>query len=99
MIEDAFAPDEAKPGIFTARQNCRVLDRNTALIVVAIQRPRLKLAARKLAFMQEQVKRMLVVIALFANGMEAGDEFRFREQRLFARSLDGRSHRLNSIPS
>src|SRR6266404_4581456 len=47
MIEDAFSPGEAKVRIFAARQNCRVLDRDAALIVIAIQSPRLKLAARE----------------------------------------------------
>src|SRR5438477_12466391 len=60
MIEDAFAPGEAKVRIFAARQNRRVFDGDAALIVVAIQGPCLKLAARELAFMHEQVKRMFV---------------------------------------
>src|SRR6266446_520993 len=66
-----------------------IQDAFAALIVITIQRPGLKLASRKLAFMHEQVKRMLVVIALFANGVKASDELRFRERRLFLRSLDG----------
>ena len=41
---------------------------NNALIVVAVERPGLQLAAGKLAFVHHQVKRMLVVIALFADG-------------------------------
>src|SRR5438876_272429 len=99
MIEDAFAPSEAKVRIFAAGQNRRVFDGYSALIIVAVQRPRLKLAARELAFVHEQVKRMFMVIALIANGMKAGDELCLREQRLFLRSSDRRSHRLNSIPS
>src|SRR5690242_14427576 len=66
MIEDAFAPGEAKVRIFAARQNGRIFEGNAALIVVAVQRPRLELAPRELTFVHKQVKRMLVVIALFA---------------------------------
>src|SRR5438876_3739114 len=97
MIEDAFAPSEAKVRIFAAGQNGRVFDGYSALIMVAVQGPRLKLAARELAFVHEQVKRMFMVIALIANGMKAGDELGFGEQWVFGRCLDG--HRLNSIPS
>jgi len=49
-------------------------------VVVAIERPGLKLAARKLAFMHEEMKGVLVVVALFTNGVKAGDERGFREQ-------------------
>jgi len=40
-------------------------DGHTALIVVTIESPGLKAAAREPAFVHEQVKRMLVMVALF----------------------------------
>src|ERR1700756_3641988 len=55
MIEDAFAPGQAKVRIFAAGQYGRVFDGYSALIIVAIQRPRLELAACELAFMHEHV--------------------------------------------
>jgi len=42
-----------------------------ALVVVAIERPSLQLAARQLAFMHQQMKWVLVVIALFADSVES----------------------------
>src|SRR6267142_280009 len=83
MIEDAFAPSEAEQGVFAAREDGRVLDGDAALVVVTIESPRLKLAPREPAFVHEQVKGMLVMVALFSDGMKAGDELGLREQRLF----------------
>jgi len=51
-----FAPGETKRGVFAAREDGRVLNGDAALIVITIQRPGLKLAARELAFMHEQVE-------------------------------------------
>src|ERR1700731_4896939 len=82
VIDDALAPGDAKRGVFAAGQNRRVLDGNMRLVIVAIQSPSLQLPASELAFVHEQVKWMLVVIALFANGMESRDKFLFVE-RLF----------------
>ena len=75
VIDDAFAPGAAEIGIFGARQDGGVFDRDAALIVVAIEGPGLKLAARELAFVHQKMKWVLVVIALFADGLKAGDEF------------------------
>src|SRR5258708_3666562 len=83
MVEDALAPGEPKCGIFAAREDGRIFDGDAALIVVPIQGPCLELAARELAVMHQQMKRMFVVIALFADGVKAGNERGFREQRLF----------------
>ena len=88
MIEDAFPPGETKAGFFAAREDGRVFDGDAALVVITIERPRLKLAARKLAFMHKQMKRMLVVVTLFTNGVKAGDELGLREQRFFGRGLN-----------
>jgi hypothetical protein len=52
---------------------------NARLVVGAIESPSLKLAASERAFMHQFVKGMLVVVALFADGVEAGDEVLFRE--------------------
>ena len=59
----------------------------------------MKLAAREAAFVHEQVKRMLVMVALISDGMKASDELGFGEQRLFDLVVHGWGHRLNSIPS
>ncbi len=55
------------------------IDGDVRLVVVAVERPGLQLAARQFAFMHQQMKRMFVVVALFADGMEPGDEFFFAE--------------------
>src|SRR5713226_4626728 len=99
VIENAFAPSESEHGVFAAGEDGCILDRDAALIVVTIEGPGLKLATRELAFVHEQVKRMLVMVALFADGMKAGDVLGLREQRLFDEVVHGGSHRLNSIPS
>ena len=95
VIEYALAPGEAKIGIVGARENGRVLYRNAALIGKTIQRPGLQLPARELAFVHEQMERMLVVIAFLADGVETRDEFFFG--KLCAEL--GIAHSSNSIPS
>src|SRR5579859_6884528 len=79
VIEDAFAPRNTKRGVLAARQNRRVFDGDVRLVVVAIEGPGLQLPARELAFVHQQVERMLVVIALFADGVESGDKFLLAE--------------------
>src|ERR1035438_754498 len=96
MVQNSFAPGDSKRGIFTARKNGRVFDRDMFLIVVAIQRPGLQLAASEFSFVHEQVKRMPVMVELRANGVKTGDEFGLVEQRLFG---GGGGHRSNSPPS
>ena len=85
MIDDALAPGAAKRRISPAREDDRILDRNDALVVVAVQRPGLKLSAAEAAFVHHQVKRMLVVIALFANGAQLGAQFVERKQACVGR--------------
>src|SRR5260221_4273843 len=77
MIEDALAPGKAKKGVFAARENGRVFDGDAALIVVTIEGPGLQLSASELAFVHEQMKWVFVVVALFADGVKAGNEFGF----------------------
>jgi len=45
--------------------------------------PGLQLPARQLAFMHQQMKRVLMVITLFANGVKAGDEIHFPTASFF----------------
>ena len=70
MIDDALAPGAAKRRIGAARQDDRIFDRDDALVVVAVQRPRLKLSAAEAAFVHQQMKRMLVMIAFLAHGAQ-----------------------------
>src|SRR5712692_8659232 len=98
VIENAFAPRLTEGGIFAARENRGILDGNAALVVVAVERPGLQLPARELSLVHQQMKRMLVVVALFADGVKASDELGFGEQGLggFVGS-DG--HKSYSFPS
>ena len=89
VIDDAFAPGQAEGGIFAAREDGGVFDGDAALVVVAIQSPGLELAARELAFVHQQVEWMFVVIALFADGVKAGDEVGFGERRFFQDRFGG----------
>ncbi len=71
VVDDALAPGPPKSGILAARENRGILDRDAALICVAIQRPGLQLPAREFSFVHQQVKRMPVVVTLLADGMES----------------------------
>src|SRR2546429_9363331 len=99
MIKDTLPPGEAEHGVFATSEDGRVFDGDTTLIVITIESPGLKLAAREPAFVHQQVKWMFVVIALFSDGIKASDELGFREQRLFDDVIYEWGHRLNSIPS
>src|SRR4029077_19784971 len=80
VIDDAFAPSAPEIRIFGSREDRSVFDRDSALVVVTIESPGLKLGACELALVHKKMKWMLVVVTLFADGLKAGDEFRFREQ-------------------
>ena len=67
MIDNAFPPARAETPDRRARKNDRVFDRNDRLVVIAVQRPGLQLPAAEFAFVHQQMKGMLVVIALFAD--------------------------------
>ena len=71
-IHNALAPGTAKFRIVTAGKNNRVFNWDHTLIVVAVERPSLELAAAQLPFMHEQVKRMPVVIALLPDLTQRG---------------------------
>src|SRR6202040_3169736 len=89
VIEDALAPRDAEGGIFAAGQDCGVFDGDAALVEVAVEGPGLELAARELAFVHQQVEGVLVVVALFADGLEASNEVGLREWWLFGNCLCG----------
>ncbi len=67
MIDDALAPSAPELGRFAASEDQSVFDGDGFLIVVAIEGPGLELAARQLSLVHQLMKRMLVVIALFAD--------------------------------
>src|SRR3979490_353182 len=74
VIDDAFAPSAAEVRIFRSREEGRVFNRDSALVIIAIEGPGLKLAARQLALMHQKMKWVPVVVTLFADGVKAGDE-------------------------
>ena len=96
VIEDAFAPGEAEGWIFAASEDGRVLDGNVFLVVVAIEGPGLELAASEFAFVHQQMEGMLMMIALGANGVKAGNEVGFGEGWIVG---DGDGHKVISRPS
>src|SRR5712692_7495135 len=81
VIRDPLAPDATKLRIVAARQDNRILDRDDALVVVAIEGPGLQLSAAQFAIMHKQVKRMPVVIALLADLPQGGAKLVHRVQR------------------
>src|ERR1700732_4338313 len=103
VVNHPLAPRQPERWILAARQNGRIFQRYMALVVVAVQRPGLQLPARELALMHQQMKRVLVVITLFANCMKSGDEFTLWQHLFFCRAanrdVSGRVHSSSSIPS
>src|SRR5664279_3424991 len=79
VIDNAFPPDAAERRIRGTRKNDRVFDRNNRLVVITVQRPGLQLSAAEFAFVHEQVKRMFVVITLFADLAQRRTQFFERE--------------------
>ena len=77
MVLQALAPGGAEGVVFGTGEQRGVFARDIALVIVAIERPSLELAARQCALVHQRVERMLVVIALFADGMKASDEIGF----------------------
>ena len=82
VVDDALAPGKTKGGVFAACEDGGIFDGDSALVVVAIEGPGLQLAAGEFAFVHQEMERMFMVIALFADGMEAGNEVGFREKRV-----------------
>src|SRR5215472_7966451 len=79
MVHNALTPGAAEFRILAAREDDRIFDRNPALIVVAIERPRLHLPAAQLSLVHHQMKRMLMVISFFSHGAQAHPQL-FRSQ-------------------
>ena len=75
MVENAVDPIAPDLAVVTAAHQRRVLPRHGGLIAIAVERPGLDLALVQLAAMQKGMKRMLVVIALGADGAELLLEF------------------------
>ena len=78
VIDDPFAPSAAEGGVIVARKDDGVLDRNDALVVVAIERPGLQLRAGELAFVHQQMERMAMVVSLRADRAQVGFQFNRR---------------------
>lgn len=67
VIHDTLAPAPTKVRVVAAGKNDRVLDWNAALVIVAVQGPRLHLPAAQFTIVHHEVKRMLMVISFSAN--------------------------------
>ena len=81
VIVDAMDPFAAQLAIMHAADEGGVLARHRLLIAIAVERPGLHLALVELAAVQQLMKRMLVVIALGADGADRGLEFGGRPER------------------
>src|SRR5205823_2043990 len=99
VIGNPLAPGKSERRIFSARENRGVFDGNSVLVEVAVECPGLKLTAGELVVMHEQMKWVFVVIALFANGMEASGELGFGKGRPFESACHWHGHSSNSMPS
>src|SRR5215471_14512323 len=73
VINQPLPPRDSKHRIVASCEQARVLNRDMALVVIAIERPSLQLASSQRAFVHQHVKGMLMVIALFADGSKAID--------------------------
>src|SRR6202158_2782162 len=62
MVLDPVPPFKTDAAVAEARDHHGVLDRNGALIIVAVQRPGLHLALVQFAAVQQPVKRVQIVI-------------------------------------
>ena len=83
MVYDPLAPGAAEDRIAAARKYDLILDRNHTLVVIAIERPGLQLAAREFALVHQQVKRMSMVITLIADFAQGGAQLVHRQTRRF----------------
>ena len=74
LILGAFAPGTAEIRIFASRKNGRIFDRDTALVIVSIEGPGLKLPSSELAFMHQKMEGVLVMVTLFTDSVKPGNE-------------------------
>src|SRR6202453_5054081 len=72
MILDSMTPFEPDAAVAKARDHDGILDRNGALVIIAVQRPGLHLPLVQLAAVQQPVKWMQTVIARRADVAECG---------------------------
>ena len=105
MIEQAVRPLAPQLAVIEAADEGRVLARDRRLVAVAIECPCLHLRLLQLAAVQHVMERMLVVIALGADGadgcLEVGNRPRLLSFALDALTLQAERfrHRRTSIPS
>ena len=90
VILDPATPFPTQVGIHHLRDQGGVLPGDGALVTIPVEHPSLDLALGRLAAVQEFMERMLVVIALVADGVEP------RFQFLGAEDI---AHRVISMPS
>ena len=74
VLEHAMDPVAAQLAVVDAADEGGVLARDGGLIAVAVERPGRDLALVQLAAVQELMERVLVVIALGADGLDRGLE-------------------------
>ena len=89
VILDPVPPFHADVAVAEARDHDRILDRDRALVIVAVQRPGLHLALVELAAMQQVMERMQAVIARLADVAERGLQILRVVQRGFAAERQG----------
>src|ERR1700733_4936595 len=84
MVFDPVPPFHADVAVAKARDHHRILDRDRALVIVAVERPGLHLSLVELAAVQQPVKGMQAVIARLSDGTERGFQLSGAVQRGFA---------------
>src|SRR6185312_13860875 len=99
VVEDPRDPLAADRHLGAVGEDRRVLDRDRALVVVAVRHPALKLLTGELAGVHPHVEGVLVVIAL-ALLAQRGDELLLGPRdRVLLQAGRRRRHSSNSIPS
>src|SRR5258708_11553316 len=71
VIEHTLAPRPAKTRVIAARKDNRILDRDAALVIVAIENPALQLSPSEFALMHQKMKRVLMVITFLSNLLQS----------------------------
>ena len=68
VVLDAVSPFDPCGAVAEAGDHHRILERDRALVIIAVQRPGPDLHAVQPALLQADLERMLVVVALRADG-------------------------------
>ena len=85
VVLDAMPPFETRGTVAKPRDDHRILDRDRALVIVAVQRPCLNLSLVELAAVQQMMERMQAVIACRADMAQARFQlFRVLKRRSFS---------------